>query len=77
MAFYNGFKEADTSRNVIMGKLETKEIEKAKALSTEYIEKYHTNLNGDDTDRDKECKHLYPWLLKMLDFSATEDHSTR
>ncbi|EAU6794522.1 sel1 repeat family protein, partial [Salmonella enterica] len=27
---------------------------------TEYIEKYHTNLNGDDTDRDKECKHLYP-----------------
>ncbi|EBW8759126.1 sel1 repeat family protein, partial [Salmonella enterica subsp. enterica serovar Agona] len=24
------------------------------------IEKYHTNLNGDDTDRDKECKHLYP-----------------
>ncbi|EDB1305278.1 sel1 repeat family protein, partial [Salmonella enterica subsp. enterica serovar Enteritidis] len=22
--------------------------------------KYHTNLNGDDTDRDKECKHLYP-----------------
>ncbi|EDB6915341.1 sel1 repeat family protein, partial [Salmonella enterica subsp. enterica serovar Enteritidis] len=21
---------------------------------------YHTNLNGDDTDRDKECKHLYP-----------------
>ncbi|EAP5870762.1 sel1 repeat family protein, partial [Salmonella enterica] len=54
------FKEADTSRNVIMGKLETKEIEKAKALSTEYIEKYHTNLNGDDTDRDKECKHLYP-----------------
>ncbi|EAM3131014.1 sel1 repeat family protein, partial [Salmonella enterica] len=20
----------------------------------------HTNLNGDDTDRDKECKHLYP-----------------
>ncbi|EAB9268342.1 sel1 repeat family protein, partial [Salmonella enterica] len=23
-------------------------------------EKYHTNLNGDDTDRDKECKHLYP-----------------
>lgn len=58
--FYNGFKEADTSRNVIMGKLETKEIEKAKALSTEYIEKYHTNLNGDDTDRDKECKHLYP-----------------
>ncbi|EAW5716725.1 TPA_asm: sel1 repeat family protein, partial [Salmonella enterica subsp. enterica serovar Agona] len=25
-----------------------------------YIEKYHTNLNGDDTDRDKECKHLYP-----------------
>ncbi len=45
-----------------MGKIRTKEIEKLKALSTEYIEKCtsHTNLNGDDTDRDKECKHLYP-----------------